>query len=95
MKLRGEFGPVYLERARDKDGEVTGYVRVSAVKHLADAHQIDTYAALPDEFQFKAAALAYGRAPDPTNKFLLKCIGLGLLRKIAHGRYQKAPDLAT
>jgi hypothetical protein len=88
-KLRGEFGPVYLGRALDKDGEVTGYQRVSAVGLLGEQHQIDAYNMLPPEFNFGQARTAYKRTADPTDKFLKKCINLALLKKIARGHYHK------
>ncbi len=94
-KLRGEFGPTYLGRALDRDGEVTGYERVSAVGLLGEQHQIDTFKALTPECTFGQARTAYNRADDPTDKFLKKCINLGLLKKIAKGRYCKTAPQGT
>lgn len=87
-KLQGEVGPIYLERVLDEHGEATGYRRVSAVALLSDPHQIATFNSLPAEFIFKEAGIKYQRTSDPTNKFLKKCIGLGILEK-SDGFYRK------
>lgn len=90
-KLQGEVGPIYLQRVVDEQGEVIGYRRASAVTLLSEAHQIQTYNTLPPIFTFKEARTVYQRADDPTNKFLKKCVGLGILEK-SGGLYRKIHD---
>ncbi len=91
-RLQGESDPVFLARSRDVDGEVTGYRRVGAIAMLNDDNQRRAFHELPSEFTFTDARRALGRAPDPTNKFLRKCTALGLVKKTAHGRYQKTTE---
>jgi hypothetical protein len=88
-RLRGEFGPLYLERICDEDGEALGYARIADTDLLGNKEQEATLKQLPVEFTFKQAKDAYKRAGDPTRKFLIKCIQLGLVRQTDRGRYAK------
>jgi len=94
-KMRGEFGPIYLERKLDSDGEVTGYCRLSSAGLLTDPHQKETYMKLPAEFTFAQAKANYERSDDPTNKLLQRCIALGILEKVKKGIYRKTGGAST
>jgi len=92
-RLRGEFGPLYLERVCDEDGEALGYQRIADTDLLGNKEQEATLRQLPAEFTFKQAKDVYKRAGDPTRKFLMKCIQLGLVRQTDRGRYVIEADL--
>lgn len=90
VKMKGENGPVYIERVSDPQGEPIGYRRIVGVELLANAEQQASYLKLPDQFTFKDAKQAYGRSDDPTNKFLKKCEAAGLIEKLEkRGPYRK------
>ena len=72
-RIRGEFGPVYVTRVFDENGDPLGYRRMGGVKLLFNEHQEKCYADLPHEFRFKDAMLSYQRAGEATTKFLKKC----------------------
>jgi archaellum biogenesis ATPase FlaH len=88
-RVKGESGPMYVDREFDSNGEPVGYRLMTGVELLGNPDHIAAYAALPAEFTTAEAARILGRAADPTNKFLIKCIGLGIVKKMARGRYRK------
>ena len=89
VKMKGETGPLYLERVCDSEGEPTGYSRMAGARLLGNADQEAAYAHLPERFRFKEAERVYGKTSDPTRKFLLKCIGAGILEQSSRGTYCK------
>jgi hypothetical protein len=89
VKLKGEIGPIYIERVCTDDGEPTGYRRMVGPDLLGNPEQEAAYARLPEEFTFREAVQAYARTDDPTRKFLKKCISVGILEQLAHGTYHK------
>ena len=90
VRTRGEVGPYLLGLTWDDDGEPLGYARIEATSALMEnPEQEEVFGQLPGEFTFKEAGLRYGKQHEATNKFLHKLIRLGLLRKIARGRYRK------
>jgi hypothetical protein len=89
-RIKGETGPVYVERMSDDEGEPQGYRLATGVELLGDETQKDKFRMLPRQFAFKEAKQIYGRADDPTRKWLLKCASLGLLRQIRRGQYEKS-----
>jgi AAA domain/Bifunctional DNA primase/polymerase, N-terminal/Primase C terminal 1 (PriCT-1) len=89
IKMKGETGPIYLERVCNTEGEPAGYRRMVGSQLLGNDEQAATYARLPEEFAFKEAEIAYGRTSDPTRKFLVKCIDIGILEQTTRGRYRK------
>ena len=86
-KSRGESGPLYLERVCDESGEPFGYRPQTDVRLLGNADQEAAFRKLPERFEFKDAKQIYGRADDPTRKWLQKCISLGLVKQIRRGQY--------
>ena len=88
-RLRGEFGPMYLARAFDEDGEPLGYRRMEGAELLFNSDQEAAFTKLPDLFRFKEAQHIYGKGAQPTSDFLKKCASLGILRKGGPG-YEKA-----
>lgn len=93
-RIRGEIPTIYLARDRDGDGEPMGYRKVTGVGLLNNPEQEQALMRLPDQFRFKDAKLAYGKADEATNLFLRKCIATGILRKLGRGQYEKvkAPE---
>jgi hypothetical protein len=87
-RIKGETGPIYLERISDHDGEPWGYQRVTSIELLGNEMQ-EKFKMLPRQFAFKEAKQIYQRKDDPTRKWLLKCASLGLIRQIARGEYQR------
>ncbi len=63
--------------------------------NLLSPERREPLAKLKDEFSFKQAKAALGRSADPTNKFLAECRQLGLIKRVARGRYRKVPQDAT
>lgn len=88
-KLRSDAGPLYLERVCDEDGEALGYQRIADVALLGNSEQIAAFKQLPSQFTFKVAKQVYERKDDPTRKFLIKCIHLGLIRQTGRGLYER------
>ena len=86
-KMRGESGPLYLERVCDESGEPFGYRPQTDVRLLGNADQEAAFRKLPERFEFKDSKQIYGRADDPTRKWLQKCISLGLVKQIRRGEY--------
>jgi len=82
QRIRGETGPIYLERVCDGDGRALGYRRIADLALLGNKGQIAALQKLPELFTFKEAKEIYGRADDPTRKFLMKCIQFGLIQQV-------------
>jgi hypothetical protein len=89
QRIRGEAGPLYLQRVCDGDGEALGYRRIADVALLGNPEQIAAFEQLPPKFTFKAAKAAYDKTDDPTRKFLVKCIQLGLIWQVGRGLYER------
>jgi hypothetical protein len=88
-RTHGEGGPIYLERVCDDNGTPLGYRPAHGAKLLDNASQEAAFALLPEEFSFRQAVAVYGRADDPTNKWLTKCVAVGIVEKVARGAYRK------
>jgi hypothetical protein len=89
IKSKGGTESIYIERVLDDDGEPIGYRSIVGIDLLDNPDQEAAFRLLPNEFRFKEAQELYGRAPDPTTKFLRKCIAAGLVRKVGHGQYER------
>lgn len=92
-RIRGEIGPIYLARVFDEEGLPLGYSCLTDVKLLFNPDQEAAYARLPEAFRFSEAKRVYGRRDQPTTDFLKKCQGLGLLRKVGRGLYEKPREV--
>jgi hypothetical protein len=90
IRIRGEFGPFYLERTLDEDQEPIGFTRLSGVELLDNKDQHTAFDKLPPSFSFKEAKVIYGRRDQATTDFLKKCALLGIVSKVGKGRYEKA-----
>jgi hypothetical protein len=91
VRITGEVGPFYLERAFDDDEQPIGYKRLSGVELLDNKDQQSAFDKLPLAFSFKEAKASYGRHDQATADFLSKCLRFGILRKPTKGRYEKVP----
>jgi len=90
VKMKGESGPIYIERVCDPQGDPIGYRRIVGLELLGNADQQAAFTKLPEQFTFKEARQAYGRSDDPTNKWLKKCEAAGLIEKLEkRGHYQR------
>jgi hypothetical protein len=89
VKLKGDSGPVHIERACDSEEEPVGYRRLADASLLRNEDQEDAYERLPEHFRFKEAMAVYARSDDPTTKWLRKCISLGILAQTNRGEYRK------
>jgi hypothetical protein len=88
-RLRGESGPLYLNRVMNDDGEPIGYRPMAGPELLSNPEQQDAFARLPKEFTFGEAKIIYGKSDDPTRKFLLKSIAVGVVKQVGRGHYRK------
>jgi hypothetical protein len=88
-RVRGEFGPIYLARCFDDDGEPIGYRKLSGVDFLGNPEQRSAFEQLPRTFSFKEAMEVYGRKHQATSDFLKNCARVGLVAKPAKGRYER------
>jgi hypothetical protein len=88
-RIYGEAGPLYLERVCDKNGEPLGYRRLAMIELLGNADQEAAFRSLPEKFTFKEAKRTLNRSDDPTRKWLLKCVSLGLVRQPGKGHYAR------
>jgi hypothetical protein len=89
VKLKGESGPVYIERVCDGEGEPIGYQRIVGVDLLGNYEQQAALMRLPEHFTFKEAKQIYARSDDPTRKWLLKCESAGLVNQTGRGQYSR------
>jgi hypothetical protein len=90
VKMKGESGPVYIERVCDPQGDPIGYRRIVGVELLGNGEQQTAFARLPEQFTFKEAKFIYDKSDDPTNKWLKKCMAAGLIEKLEkRGLYSK------
>ena len=76
VKLKGEGGPIYLERVCNEEGDPIGYRAMVGVHLLGNPEQQTAFNKLPSQFAFKEAKTIYGRSDDPTKKWLRKCEAL-------------------
>ena len=86
-RVHGDSPLGLLERIYE-DGEPAGYRQLTGAA-LLSADRKMALDKLPTEFSFKEAKNALDRTDDPTNKFLAKCRQLGLVERLARGRYRK------
>lgn len=89
VKMKGESGPVYIERVCDSEGEPIGYKRIVGIDLLGNYEQQAALTRLPEHFTFKEAKQVYGRSDDPTRKWLLKCESVGLVSQTGRGHYSR------
>jgi hypothetical protein len=88
-RVRGEIPAIHIVRENHEDGEPWGYSRLTGVQLLGNTTQETVFRGLPNDFRFKEAVQAYGKADQATRDFLLKCISAGILSQTGKGRYQK------
>ena len=65
------------------------YRRLFGVEFLENKDQQTAFEKLSPAFSFKEAKAIYGRQDEATNSFLKKCVLVGVVRKVAKGRYEK------
>ncbi len=87
IKLRGEFGPQYVERVFE-NGEPIGYRRLSGDSLLRNSDHESLFRRLPAQFSHSEAEAITGKKGGALSNFLKKCIGAGVLTK-QDGIYQK------
>jgi hypothetical protein len=90
QRIKGEAGPLFLERACDDAGDALGYKRITDIRLLGNELQIAALKKLPAKFTFKDAKHAYERSDDPSRKWLQKCMALGLVQQVERGVYTRA-----
>ena len=89
VRVRGEFGPLYLARSFNQEGQPIGYKKASAIELLNNPDQQAAFDRLPTQFSFGEAKKFYGRQDQATTDFLEKCIRLDLLQRREKGQYEK------
>jgi hypothetical protein len=62
---------------------------IAVVTGAINSQQEAAFNRLPQEFTFGEAQSIYGRTPNPTNQWLKKCEGVGLVQKVTRGKYRK------
>jgi AAA domain len=87
-RVHGDSPLLLLERVFDGDGEPIGYRSLTGVALLSSQRR-EALEKLPNDFSFKEAKAALGRADDPTNKFLRAVMQADVVKKIGRGRYRK------
>lgn len=88
-RVRGQIGPIYVERVVGEDGEPCGYRRIVGCDLLGNPEQEGAFGRLPERFTFKEAKSIYAKTDNPTSQWLKKCEAFGLLRKPRRGLYEK------
>jgi len=89
-KLRGNFGPIYIARDYNDEGDPIGYRRVVG-RQLLTPKQLEVLIHLPHSFRFKEVSVLSGN-DKTTAEFLRKSESIGLIRKSGAGkntRYEK------
>jgi hypothetical protein len=90
FRTRGQVGPYILNRVWDGEGEPMCYQRFEATPgSLENPLHEAAFQQLGEDFSFRDARLALGRAPEAVNWFIQKLIRLGLAQKTGYGRYRK------
>ena len=90
VKLRGEYGPVYVERIFE-EGEPVGYRRLSGPALLRNTEYERLFAILPDQFRYCEAEKVTGKRSSSLVHFIRKCEAVGILSKDPLGYYRKVP----
>ncbi len=88
-RVRGQVGPIYVERVVGEDGEPCGYERIVGCHLLGNPEQEGAFGRLPERFTFKEAKSTYAKTDNPTSQWLKKCEAFGLIRKPRRGQYEK------
>lgn len=88
-RLRGEFGPFYLERVFDEEASAVGYRVLAGIELLGNPQQEQIFHRLAPTFSFKEAKHAYDRQDQATTDWLQKLIRIGVLTHIKGGLYCK------
>jgi AAA domain len=88
-RIYGAGGPLYLERVSDEAGDPIGYQRLRGARLLGNADQEAAFGRLSTAFSFKDAKQAYERSDDPTRKWLLKSVSVGIVEQVGRGEYRK------
>lgn len=91
-RVEGEIPLQRLLRVLDEDGEPQGFRHLCGVDLLHPSDQQDAFGRLPAWFRFREALVAYGKGDQATSDFLKKCMGVGILRKVERGVYEKIHD---
>ncbi len=87
IKLRCEYGPWYVNRMFNRDGDPIGYERLSDIALMSGEYQ-QLYNNLPASFRYQEAETLTGKRGGSLAHFLRKCQSLGVLRK-DQGVYSK------
>ena len=91
-RVRGQIGPIYLERVvSEEDGDPLGYKRIATVELLVTPDHIAAFQRFPARFTYTEACQAFGKSDNATANLLKKCVTLKLLRK--EGRQYVKPAL--
>jgi hypothetical protein len=88
-KVHGEFGPVYLKRTYDDEGNPIVYDLLRDPSLLANPHYIDAYRRLPPHFHYRQLKTILGRGDSSCVLFLNRCLSLHLLTVVKKGEYAK------
>ena len=88
-RIRGEIGPSFLARDRDQSGDPAGYRLLVGPELLFNEEQEQAFAALPAQFTFKQAKIAYKRSDQPTSNWLSRLRDLQLVQRTGRGAYEK------
>ena len=88
-RVRGQVGPIHVERVVGEDGEPCGYRRIVGAHLLGNTDQEGAFVRLPERFTFKEAIAIYGKTDNPTSQWLKKCEAFGLIRRTRRGLYER------
>ena len=87
MKLRGEFGPIHIERMFQQS-QAVGYRRLTGKSLLRNSEHEKWFDNLPEHFRHGEAERITGKHSGALSHFLKKCDAAGILEKTASG-YRK------
>lgn len=90
-RVVGEFGPFYIARNSNAEGDPAGYSWMTGARLLFNPEQEKALENLPATFSFKDAKFFYGKGDSATDHFLKKSIDVGVVKKLGRGRYAKVP----
>jgi len=94
-KLVGEFGPLYIRRVFDANGDPIGYERLTGAALLRNPDQEAKFNLLPRVFTYTKARAIYGKGPQATLDWLQKAIGAGILERLPDKTYQRTDPLTV
>jgi hypothetical protein len=91
-RMRGQIGPIYLERViSHDDDEPLGFRRFTSIELLGNSDHVAAFQKFPDRFPFTEAQQIFGKSDSATANLLKKCRSLNLLQKEVgkNGQYVK------